>query len=240
MILVLLVVSAIALFLSFIYVHQNTLRISLSVIFAALLVTSIVFVSKNDGQHYGMVKTTTTTTQSLKSAGSSKQLDLLLYQSVGTADKHRVYIYKKTTNQKKVSHTTASVKTANQVKTTTATPKLVTKMTRWTYKSNAMKFWFGLANNDKQLIKRTNYFYINKNWVVLSTTQAKQFSKLMKQQQATLKARAKVYVTNQVKAAMVKNPTMSKAQLAKVQKAAAAQYQANAIQSMLKTVKASK
>ncbi|KLD61098.1 hypothetical protein WP50_05060 [Lactiplantibacillus plantarum] len=64
MILVLLVVSAIALFLSFIYVHQNTLRISLSVIFAALLVTSIVFVSKNDGQHYGMVKTTTTTTQS--------------------------------------------------------------------------------------------------------------------------------------------------------------------------------
>lgn len=103
MILVLLVVSAVALFLSFIYVHQNTLRISLSVIFAALLVTSIVFVSKNDGQHYGMVKTTTTTTQALKSAGSSKQLDLLLYQSVGTADKHRVYIYKKTTNQKKLA-----------------------------------------------------------------------------------------------------------------------------------------
>jgi hypothetical protein len=46
MILVLLVVSAIALFLSFIYVHQNTLRISLSVIFAALLVTSIVFISR--------------------------------------------------------------------------------------------------------------------------------------------------------------------------------------------------
>ena len=38
----------------------------------------------------------------------------------------------------------------------------------------------------------------------------------------------------------LKNPTMSKAQLAKIQKAAAAQYQANAIQSMLKTVKASK
>nr|WP_237756437.1 DUF4811 domain-containing protein [Lactiplantibacillus herbarum] len=103
-----------------------------------------------------------------------------------------------------------------------------------------MKFWFGLANNDKQLIKRTNYFYVKKSWAVLSTTQAKQFSKLMKQQQATLKARATVYVQNQVKAAMVKNPTMSQAQLAQVQKAAAAQYQANAIQSMIKTVKASK
>jgi hypothetical protein len=240
MILVLLVASAVALFLSFIYVHRTSLRISLSVVFGILLVGSIFFISLNDGQHYGMVKTTTTTTKSLKSAGSSKQLDLLLYQSVGTADKHRVYIYKNTTNQKKVSHTTASVKTANQVKTTTATPKLVIKTTRWTYQSNAMKFWFGLANNDKQLIKRTNYFYINKSWVVLSTTQAKQFSKLMKQQQATLKARAKVYVANQVKAAMAKNPSMTKAQLAKVQKAAAAQYQANAIQSMVKTVKASK
>lgn len=205
MILVLLVASAVALFLSLIYVHRTSLRISLSVVFGILLVGSIFFISLNDGQHYGMVKTTTTTTKPLKSAGSSKQLDLLLYQSVGTADKHRVYIYKNTTNQKKVSHTTASVKTANQVKTTTATPKLVTKTTRWTYQSNAMKFWFGLANNDKQLIKRTNYFYINKSWVVLSTTQAKQFSKLMKQQQATLKARAKVYVANQVKAAMAKN-----------------------------------
>ncbi len=103
MILVLLVVSAIALFLSFIYVHQNTLRISLSVIFAALLVTSIVFVSKNDGQHYGMVKTTTTTTQSLKSAGSSKQLDLLLYQSVGTADKHRSIFIKRPLIRKKLA-----------------------------------------------------------------------------------------------------------------------------------------
>jgi len=204
------------------------------------MLVSIVFISLNDSQHYGLVKTTTTATTSLKSASSSKQMDLLLYQSVGTADKHRVYIYKTTTNQKKVSHTTASVKTANQVKMTTATPKLVTKTTRWTYKSNAMKFWFGLANNDKQLIKRTNYFYVKKRWAVLSTTQAKQFSKLMKQQQATLKARATVYVQNQVKAAMVKNPTMSQAQLAQVQKAAAAQYQANAIQSMIKTVKASK
>lgn len=240
MILILLVASTLALFLSFIYVHRTALRMTLTIIFGALMLVSIVFISLNDSQHYGMVKTTTTATTSLKSASSSKQMDLLLYQSVGTADKHRVYIYKTTTNQKKVSHTTASVKTANQVKTTTATPKLVTKTTRWTYKNNAMKFWFGLANNDKQLIKRTNYFYVKKSWAVLSTTQAKQFSKLMKQQQATLKARATVYVQNQVKAAMVKNPTMSQAQLAQVQKAAAAQYQANAIQSMIKTVKASK
>ncbi len=237
MILVLLVFSTIALFLSFIYVHRKSLRLTLTVIFGLLLLTSLVFISENDGQHYGMVKTTTTKTTTLASAGSSKQMDLLLYQSVGTADKHRVYIYKNTANQKKVQHTKADTKVANHVKTTTSTPKLVTKTTRWTYQSNAAKFWFGLADNDNHLVKRTNYFYVNKNWVVLSTTQAKAFSKLMKQQQATLKARAKVYVQNQVKAAMVKNPTMSQAQIAKISKAAAAQYQANAIQSMLATVK---
>nr|WP_237756438.1 DUF4811 domain-containing protein [Lactiplantibacillus herbarum] len=121
MILILLVASTLALFLSFIYVHRTALRMTLTIIFGALMLVSIVFISLNDSQHYGMVKTTTTATTSLKSASSSKQMDLLLYQSVGTADKHRVYIYKTTTNQKKVSHTTASVKTANQVKTTTAT-----------------------------------------------------------------------------------------------------------------------
>ncbi|WP_318766853.1 DUF4811 domain-containing protein [Lactiplantibacillus carotarum] len=240
MILVLLVLSTVALFLSFIYVHRTALRMGLTLVFGVLLITSLVFVSKNDAQHYGMVKKTTTTTTTLASAGSSKQMDLLLYQSIGTADKHRVYIYKNTASQKKVSHTKADTKVANKVKTTTATPKIVTKTTRWSYKNNTMKFWFGIADNNHQLIKKTNYFYVNKSWVVLSTTQAKQFSKLMKQQQATLKARAKVYVQNQVKAAMVKDPTMSQTEIAKISKAAAAQYQANAIQSMLTTVKQSK
>ncbi|RRK11667.1 DUF4811 domain-containing protein [Lactiplantibacillus garii] len=240
MILVLLVFSAVALFLSFVYVHRNALRLTLTAIFGLLLVASLVFISKNDSQHYGMVKTTTTKTTTLASASGNKQMNLLLYQSVGTADKHRVYVYKNTASQKKVSHTKADTKVANHVKTTSGSPRIVTKTTRWTYKSNAAKFWFGIADNDQELVKTTHYFYVNKDWVVLSTSQAKQFSKLMKAQQATLKARAKVYVQNQVKAAMVKNPTMSQAQIAKISKAAAAQYQANAIQSMLATVKKSK
>lgn len=238
MILVILVISAIALLISFVYTSRNSVRLPLTIVFGLLLVGSVVFISKNDNQHYGMVKTTTTKTSKLASVSENKQLNLLLYQSVGSADKHRVYVYKQTASQKKTQHTKADVKVTNRVKTSQATPKLVTKTTRWTYKSNAMKFWFGIAGNDHELISTRNTFYVNADWAVLSSSQAKTFSKLMKQQQATLKARAKVYVQNQVKAAMTKDPTMSQAEITKVSKAAAAQYQQNAVKSLLQQVKA--
>jgi len=238
MILVLLVISTLALFLTFVYMHQSALRLTLVTLFGVLLVASLVLIVQNDSAHLGMEKVTTTKTVPLKSAGSS-QMNLLLYQSVGTKDQHRVYLYKTTTKQNKPSHTTASIKTSNQVKTTTDSPKLVTTTTRWAYRRSAAKFWFGVADNDHELISRHNTFYINKQWTVLSTTQAKKLSVLVKQQSKTLKSRAKVYVANELKAAMAKDPTMSKAQLAKLQKAAAAKYQAQAMQAMLQEVKRS-
>lgn len=240
MILVLLVISTIALFLTFVYMKSSTTRLVLTAIFGVALVGSLVAIVANDSQHFGMEKVTTTKTTTLASAGSSKAMDLLLYQSVGTADKHRVYIYKQTASQKKVSHTAASVKTSNQVKKTTGATKLVTKTTRWTYRSNAMKFWFGIADNNHELVKRQNTFYVKKTWIVLSTTQAKKLSQLVKQQQATLKSRAKVYVANEVKVAMTKNPNMTKAQLAKLEKAAAAKYQDQAMASMIQEAKSTK
>ena len=239
MILVVLVLCTIALFLTFVYMRSSALRLVLTAIFTLGLIASLVLVVENDSQHYGMTKVTTTKTTTLKSASSSSSMDMLLYQSVGTADKHRVYIYKQTSNQKKVSHTAANIKVANHVKTTTGATKLVTKSTRWEYKNSTAKFWFGIADNDHKLIKRTNTFYVKKNWVVLSTTQAKALSKLAKQQATTLKARAKVYVQNKVQAAMVKNPSMSKAQLAKLEKQAAAEYQASAMKSMIAEAKSS-
>ena len=239
MIIALLIISAIALFLTFIYMPASWLKYGLSVLFAISLVSSLVLVVMNDSQHFGLKKVTTTKTVTLKSAGSS-QLDMLLYQSVGTSDQHRVYIYKTTADQKKASTTAANVKTANYVKTTTGSTKLVTKTTRWTYKSGVAKLWFGIADNDKQLIKRTNTFYVQKTWAVLSTSQAKQLSKLAKQQSTTLKVQAKAYVQNAVKAAMIKNPTMSATQLAQLEKQAAAQYQATAMQKMIQTVKQAK
>lgn len=236
MIIVTLVLSAIVLFLTFIYLQPSWLKNGLTALFGLTLVASLVLIVMNDSQHLGMEKVTTTKTQPLKSAGSS-QLDLLLYQSVGTADKNRVYIYKTMTDQKKVSTTKASIKTVNHVKTTTGTTKLVTKTTRWQYENNTAKFWFGIANNDKQLIKRQNTFYVKKTWAVLSATQAKKLSALAKQQSATMKVQAKAYVQSTVKAAMVKNPAMTQTQLAQLEKQAAAQYQATAMQKMIKTVK---
>lgn len=239
MIIALVIISAIVLFLTFIYMKGSWVKYGLTAFFALSLVTSLVLIVLNDSQHFGMAKVTTTKTVPLKSAASG-QLDMLLYQSIGTADKNRVYIYKTMTDQKKASTTSASLKTTNHVKSTTGSTKLVTKTTRWTYKSGTAKLWFGIADNNKQLIKRTNTFYVQKSWAVLSTVQAKQLSALAKQQATTLKAQAKTYVQNAVKAAMVKNPSMTQTQLAQLEKQAAAKYQATAMQNMIKTVKQAK
>lgn len=236
MILICLVVSAIALFISFVYVARQTTRLTLTAIFGLMLIGSVAAISANDSQHLGMVKTTTTKTTALKSAGSSTQPQLLLYQSVGQADKHRVYVYKTTANQKKTQHTAANVKTTNRVKTTTATPKLVTKTTRWTYRSTAMRWWFGLANNDQQLVKRTHTFYVNSDWAVLSTTQAKQLAKLMKQHQAQLKTQAQSYVQQKVVAAKTSQPTISASELKQVSQKAASDFQAQAVQKFVQQV----
>src|SRR5699024_6314400 len=138
-------------------------------------------------------------------------------KSIGTADKDRVYIYNKTTSQKKPSHTETD-KTTNKVKTTKkSTARLVKSTTRWTYKNNTYKFWIGIAGNNREVSKRVNTFYVPNNWITLSTEQAAKLQKNVKKNQAQMKADAEKYVKAKVTAtvkstmaaALKKNPTMS-------------------------------
>ncbi|KRN09243.1 hypothetical protein FD00_GL001299 [Liquorilactobacillus mali KCTC 3596 = DSM 20444] len=196
-------------------IDKAFLRSTLSIIFALGLIVSMIFMIENDRHHLGMRKVESVKTSKLVSAASSKQINLLLYQTVGTSGKEKVYIYKTKTNQKKVTTTNPDpAKTQNKVKNTTGTAKLVTKTLRWEYKNSFYKFWFGISGNGHKFIRSYNTFKINDNWAVLSTQQAKKLQKLAKSENQTkLQAKAKAYVEEQVKekltSAMTKNPTMS-------------------------------
>lgn len=238
MILVVLGICAILSFICFIYIQNKPLSWGLTILAIIGMVISTVFIIKNDKDHYGMKQVTKASYQPLYSASPSKQMKLLLYQPIGTANKHQVYIYQTSENAKKKSHTTVN-HTTNQVITESGTPRIETQTTRWRYRSGASKFWFGIAGEDGQLVKRHNKIYVNKDWLVLSTDQAKALQKKLKSKsyQAQLKAQGKAFVTKQVMAAMKKNPKMSKAQQAKLQKQATAEFQAQAMQKLIRSIK---
>lgn len=246
MIIAVIIILAILLFISMVSLAKPLTRNIVSLIFAALLALSIFFLTANDRDHFGMKKVSTTTTTDLISVSPSSQMKLLLYQDVGTSSKNRVYIYKTHKVQKKSTTTNPDpTKAANQVKTISGTPKVTTRTVRWEYKNNSYKLWFGIANNDHKVVKRYNTFSINKDWLTLSSQQAKELQKLVKQDSTKMKQDAQTYVTAAVKTAltdaMQQDPTMSAAQQQALTKTttekATAAYQAQTMAKLVAQVK---
>ncbi len=240
------VILAIALFISMVSISKPLLRNLTSLIIAILFALSLSLIVLNDRDHFGMKKITTTQTADLISVSPSKQLKMLLYQNVGTSGKNRVYIYKTQATQKKPTTTNPDpTHTTNKIKVTTQSPRIVTKTTRWVYKNDAYKLWFGIAGNNHKLIQHKNTFEINNDWLTLSSVQAKKLQHLAKQNTAKMKKEAQVYVTAAVKktltAAMRKDPTMSaakrKALTAEAAKKATAAYQKQAMAKMVEEAK---
>lgn len=231
MIIICLLIAAILLFTVMITIDKVGLRTILSFICVAVILVSMFFMVKNDREHFGMHQVSTVKTSKLYSAASSSQLKMLLYQQVGTSGKEKVYIYKTSAAQKKVTTTNPDPRnTHSKVVKVSGTAEVVTKTMRWEYKNSFYSFWFGISGNAHQLVRHYKTFRINNAWLVLSTTQAKKLAQLVKQNQSKMKEAGKTFVTAQVKlaltAALTKNPTMSQAQQQALTKKVAAQAQA--------------
>ncbi|MCV3556006.1 DUF4811 domain-containing protein [Pediococcus ethanolidurans] len=241
-----LIILAILLFICMVSIPKTFWRMLCSLIIAALIIVSMALMVANDRDHFGMKKVTTTTTTDLISVSPSSQMKMLLYQDVGTSGKERVYIYKEHKTQKNPTTTNPDpTNTSNKVKVVSGTPRVVIKTTRWVYKNSSYKLWFGIAGNNHKLIKHRNTLEINKDWLTLSSAQAKKLQKLVKQNSASMKKEAKAYVMAAVKksvtAAMKKDPTMSaakqKALTAAAIKKATAAYQKQAMAKMVAEAK---
>lgn len=241
MIIGLLVISAIAFFISFIYIDKMTTRLIATGIAGVILIISLFAIVANYHSHYGMEKVETVKTQQIYSADRTGRLDMLLFQPIGTAGKENIYIYSKHDDSKKVSHTQANEFTTSHVKQHNADKaELKTTEIRWRYKSKAYRFWFGIADNNHILVKRTNTFYLPKNWHTLSTNQAKMLQQKLTssefKQQA--KTQAAEFIGNKMKAAMSKNPELmtDKAKQAALQKQLTAEFQAQLIEKTISDI----
>lgn len=222
MIFVITIISVIAFALTNIFAKKAWQTI-LSIIFAAIFLVSLGFITANDHYHYGMKKVTETTTQTLTSTANNKDMNMLLYQPLGNGTE-KVYLYKTNEFQKKPK-TTGTNHVTNIVKKNQTKSQLETKKTYWIYKNAATKFWFKFTSKNHQLIKEKNIFNVQKDWLVLSTEQAKKLAKLVQENKATMQSEAKTFVQNKVKAAIMQNPTMDQAAQQKIIQQATIEYQ---------------
>lgn len=211
MIIVLLILSAIAFFISFIYLDKILPRTICVILSGLLVVGSLTAIVGNYHSHFGMDKIVHTKTVKIYSA-SGNAMNIVLYQNIGTSGQKNVFIYKKHPEDTKMTHTQANEATTNKVITSHASSaKLKIDETRWQYKSQWAKFLFEIADNDHQLIRRENQFYLPKSWLKLSTTQAKELKKEMASSvfKANAQKQAAVYVRTKLKAAIIKNPSLA-------------------------------
>lgn len=230
MIFVVTIISVLAFALTNIFA-KKTWQTILSVVFAVIFLISLGFITANDHYHYGMKKVTETTTQTLSSTADNKAMKILLYQPLGNG-KEKIYLYKTNESQKKPKPT-GTDHVSNTVKKNQAKSQLQTAKTYWVYKNDMIKFWFGLSSKNHQLIKEKNTFDVQKDWLVLSTDQAKKLAELVQENKTTMQTAAKSFVQEKVKAAMMQNPSMDQTAQQKVIQQATAEYQQQAMKKLI-------
>ena len=237
MITVIMFIGAIAFFVSIMFAPNMRTRWILGLITGLIFVGSTVIITANFHDHWGMKRITTTKTQKIYSASS--QMQLILYQPVGTSGKDNVYIYQTKPRQKTPQHTQANEFTTNRlVWTDSDQATLTVKETRWRFKNDFYKVLFAGSKMDGKLVSRTNTFRYPKTFVKISVRQAQALKKQAQALkspavQAQLKTQAAAYVTAKIQAAKQQNPNLTEAQLQKLAQQAQQEYQAQMIKKMM-------
>lgn len=222
--------GAIAFFAAIMFSPSNRTRWLLGMISGLIFVGSTLMITANFHEHWGMKQVTTTKTQKIYS--TSSQMQLALYQPVGTSGKDNVYIYQTKPRQKTPQHTQANEFTTNRlVWTDSDQATLTVKETRWRFKNDFYKVLFAGSKMDGNLVSRTNTFRYPKTFVKISVKQAQALKSPAAQ--AQLKAQAAAYVTARVQAAKQQNPNLTEAQLQKLTQQAQQEYQAQMIKKMM-------
>lgn len=223
-----------------VFLKNKKVGYSLAFTFIVLFIIGLVLLISNEYGHFGMEKVTTEKTYQIQSV--QKGANLLLEKKLGTNGKESVYVYRtpETAKAKKPQTTKVDSQVKNVVKTGNYKNATVTKKTtRWEYKNGFYSFLFGISDNNKEFIKQTNTFKVGDDWLVLTTTQAKQLQKKMNSKafKAQMKQEGEAFVKAEVTKAMMQNPSMTAAQQKQVTKQAQQAFQAQAQAKLIQEIK---
>lgn len=240
MIQILILVSAALAYYFAVFLKNKKVGYSLTTVFLVLFVASLGLLVGNEYGHFGMQKATVHKTVSVQTV--KKGSNLLLYKPLGNKGKEKVYVYRtpETVDAKKPNTTKADVNVKNTVKVgdyDNATLEQTTK--RWDYKNDFYAFLFNLSKNNHEFISQKNTFKVGQDWLVITTDQTNKLNKKLKDKtvKAQMAQEGEAYVKKVVAQEMQANPSMSKAQQAKVVKQAQAEYKIQAAKKLVDSLK---
>lgn len=236
MIVVLVILSALLFGFTFIFA-KSIWQYILAVVFGILFIGSITLMGMNYSHHFGMKEEKTLKEISIASSTDNDQVNILLYQPLGTSDE-KIYLYKTKPSQKKLTQTGTNHVT-NIVKTSDDNQALLkTETTRWVYKNSMYQMLFGISGNNKEYISKENIFYIPKDWLELSTDQAKKLGEEMASKKDSLETETKNYVSSRLKEAITKDPTLAtnKDKQSELSQSYATEYQRKMMSDMIKNI----
>lgn len=242
MILLILTISTICFFISYVYVVDKKKRLLAAGISAIVMLLSISMIVANFYSHYGMIQSTSVKKQQIYPVSTFSDTKLILYRPIGTKGKENVWIYNTNKAKKTPTHTQANEYTSNKVTVSSNEyAYLKTSETRWIYKSKTDKFLFGIAQNNNQLVKRRNTLTLPKSWEKLSVSQAKRLKKRLKdtQVQSKLKEQISKNVKKELTIIIAKKPSLAKnkAAQAALLKHLSTQAQKKAIRQIINDIK---
>lgn len=160
---------------SLLLINNRVLRYILGAISIVLLLDSVLLLSANMHSHYGMKKVTTEQqTQIYSAAPANVPVGMLITKKI--ANNHYVMIYKDAKNDKQpVAHFVPNKKemldslkkTATYKKANVSTAQVISKTTKWQYKSDLME-WLFKFKDDNNLVKVERVVQVPLNWQVIN------------------------------------------------------------------------
>ncbi|MBS9335279.1 DUF4811 domain-containing protein [Fructobacillus sp. M1-13] len=161
-------------FLSLFMIPKAWLRYLLTALFGGLTVVSVALLTANMDSHFGMEKTTTTTTkqvyamtpeQSPIKAVTSKKIGrdnaVLVYKDQPSDKEAKAHFAPDTKNMVATSKIRSSAE-----KTNTSSAQVKTVITNWTYKSDFWEFLFAHKNDDNTVSVR-HHLQVPENWQII-------------------------------------------------------------------------
>jgi hypothetical protein len=203
----------------------------------------------NTSYHWGMKQETTTSTEKIYSAGSSKSpAGMLMTKELGTSSGRYVLVYKNNSDSKKATahfvpnndDIVNSVKekaTYKQANVKDATVKTTTK--KWVWKSDNYRRWLKVGKTQNQLISKKHVVTVPKDtWAVLTADQAKKLAKAQKSVSADQQASQQNVLKQTLQSSLAeyskKNPNATKKELQEYTQTETAKLSVQAINQMAK------
>ncbi|MBS9335159.1 DUF4811 domain-containing protein [Fructobacillus sp. M1-13] len=170
MIIFLLILFVILAFLSIMLIKEMKVRVLATVLSFAMVALSLVLLTGNAHEHWGMKVKTTTEKSQIYSAQDQNTYGVLAYQQLGTSGKEKVFVYKNKQDAKDTTVKKPDLQTTTKIQDIAGNQAFEQTTTKeYVYENGFYQFLFGIAGNNHDVKSKTVIYQVPETWIAMST-----------------------------------------------------------------------